>query len=173
MNSHSNFGGPSVGSHEPRVASRYEFVTKWAIAAPQERVWNELMNPQAWPTWWRGVENVELLRPGTDELGTGAVRRYTWRSRLPYRLTFTMQTTHIEPQTTIEGHATGELEGTGCWHLSHAEGITHVRYDWQVVANKWWMIWLAPIARPAFEWNHDAVMEWGRSGLIARVNTTP
>lgn len=149
--------------------TRYEFVTKWDIPAPQEQVWNELMNPESWPTWWRGVEQVELLRPGVDSLGTGAIRRYTWRSRLPYRLRFTMETTDIEPQTTIKGQATGELEGSGCWQLSHADGITHVRYDWQVVANKWWMIWLAPIARRAFEWNHDIVMTWGREGLLNRI----
>lgn len=112
---------------------------------------------------------VELLQPGTDELGTGAVRKYTWRSRLPYQLTFSMQTIRVEPQTRIEGLATGELEGRGVWQLSHANGITHVRYDWQVVANKWWMRRLAWIARPLFEWNHDIVMEWGRQGMLRRL----
>ena len=89
--------------------SQYAFVTRWTIPASQERVWHELMLPEQWPLWWRGVEQVELLRPAYDELGTGAVRRYTWRSRLPYRLTFVMETTRIEPQTRIEGRATGEL----------------------------------------------------------------
>jgi len=28
---------------------------------------------------------------------------------------------------------------------------------------------LAPLARPVFAWNHDRVMEWGRSGLARRL----
>lgn len=149
--------------------SRYEFVTHWSIPAPLERVWDELMSPEEWPGWWWGVKQVTLLEPGVDKLGTGAVRRYVWRSRLPYRLAFTMQTTKIEPCRLIEGVASGELEGFGRWTLSHEAGQTDVRYDWQVVANKWWMKWLAPVARPLFEWNHDVVMAWGREGLVRRV----
>jgi hypothetical protein len=49
--------------------------------------------------------------------------------------------------------------------------MTHVRYDWQVVANKRWMRWLAPLARPLFAWNHDVVMDWGRIGLLRRVQS--
>lgn len=153
--------------------SQYNFVTEWSIPAPLDRVWQELMSPEQWPAWWRGVDRVELLQPGRDSLGTGAVRRYTWRSRLPYRLSFTMTTTRITPQSQIEGQATGELEGQGIWYLSHSSGITHVRYDWRVVANKWWMRRLAWIARPLFEWNHDVVMDWGRQGLLRRVAESP
>ena len=157
----------------PRMSdsSRYEFVTKWEIPAPQARVWDLLMAAEEWPRWWRGVERVELLKTGVDEHGLGAVRRYRWRSRLPYALTFVMETTLVQPRSRIEGRATGELEGFGCWQLDFADGVTRVRYDWQVVANKAWMRWLAPVARPVFEWNHDAIMEWGREGLVKQVHS--
>lgn len=148
---------------------RYEFRTQWQIPAPLDRVWHELMHPEQWPTWWRGVEQVQLLSPGSNELGVGAIRRYTFRSRLPYRLRFTMQTTNIVPMSLIEGHASGELEGRGTWHLTPGESMTLVRYDWQVTANKLWMRWLSPIARPAFEWNHDVIMNWGQLGLLQRL----
>lgn len=149
--------------------SRYDFVTEWDIDAPVAQFWDALFDPEQWPRWWRGVERVETLRPPDDVLGRGAIRRYTWKSKLPYRLTFTMETTKVELHQRIEGRATGELEGFGCWQFTSNGASTHVRYDWQVVAKKWWMIWLAPVARPLFEWNHDAVMEWGRKGLIKRV----
>lgn len=152
--------------------SAYCFCTRWEIPAPVARVWDELMTPEQWPVWWRGVERVELLRPGRDALGTGAVRRYTWKSRLPYRLTFTMETTTIEPQQRIAGRATGELDGYGCWTLASRDGVTLVQYDWEVAATKRWMRLLAPLARPLFEWNHDVVMEWGRQGLLRRVGAT-
>lgn len=149
--------------------SDYEFVTHWSVRAPQDRVWSELMTPEEWPTWWRGVKKVELLQIGQDALGTGAIRRYCWRSRLPYQLCFVMQTVRVQPTTLIEGHATGELEGRGVWRLSHENGVTHIRYDWQVVANKWWMRRLSWLARPLFEWNHDVVMGWGLRGLRRRL----
>jgi hypothetical protein len=148
--------------------SDYTFVTRWTIPATVDCVWPELMTPERWPEWWRGVERVVLLRPGGSDQ-VGAVREYTWRSRLPYRLTFVLETTRIEPQRLIEGRASGELEGIGRWQLTAAGTSTQVRYDWQVRATKRWMQLLAPLARPLFAWNHDVVMEWGRQGLVERV----
>ncbi len=147
---------------------RYTFVTEWDIPAPVERVWDELMAPEQWPDWWRGVVRVELVRDGRAD-GCGVVRRYTWRSRLPYRLTFDMETIRIEPRSLIEGCARGELDGRGCWQLTPAGGHTRVRYDWEVAVTKSWMKRLDPLARRLFEWNHDVVMEWGRQGLVKRV----
>ena len=93
------------------------------------------------------------------------MRRYTWRGRLPYRLTFEMTTTRVEEPHRIEGSATGELEGTGVWRLADDDAGTSVRYDWNVRAAKPWMRLLAPVARPLFSWNHDAVMADGERGL--------
>jgi uncharacterized protein YndB with AHSA1/START domain len=151
-----------------RSYSDYRFVTRWTIPAPIDRVWRELMTPDEWPTWWRGVERVELLRPGTG-LGVGALRRYTWKSRLPYRLSFTMETTRIDELRTIEGEATGELQGRGRWSLDFSDGQTRVEYVWEVETTKRWMRLLSPLARPLFAWNHDVVMEWGRVGLLRRL----
>jgi hypothetical protein len=108
------------------------------------------------------------LKPGTGP-GLGAVRRYTWKSRLPYRLSFNMETTRIEDHRLIEGHATGELAGRGCWSLDHADGVTRVEYVWEVATTKLWMRVLSPVARPVFAWNHDVVMDWGREGLMKRL----
>lgn len=149
-------------------SSDYRFLTRWDIPAPVDRVWQELMTPELWPTWWRGVERVELLRSGTGP-GLGAIRRYTWKSRLPYRLTFDMETTRIEDHRLIEGHATGELAGRGRWSLQAHGETTQVEYLWEVSATKWWMRFLSPVAKPVFAWNHDVVMDWGREGLLRRL----
>ena len=148
--------------------SRYEFITIWRITAPLQDVWDEIYHSERWPRWWRGVERVEELQPG-DARGIGSIRRYTWRSKLPYKLTFNMRVTRIEPPTLLEGVAEGELSGTGRWQL-HSEGdITVVRYDWQVETTKRWMNLLAPLARPIFKWNHDVIMHWGAEGLKQRM----
>ena len=152
----------------PPSTSRYAFVTRWLIDAPVDAVWNEISRPEAWPTWWRGVVAVELLEPG-DANGLGAYRRFTWRSVLPYTLTFNMRTVRSERPSIIEGVADGELCGVGRWQLTRAGAGTAVRYDWTVEATKPWMRWLAPIARPLFAWNHDAVMRWGEDGLRRRL----
>ena len=144
--------------------AKYEFVTIWKVKAPQEKVWDLILNPDRWPQWWRGVERVEKLREGEVD-HVGALFRYTWKSKLPYRLIFEMETTRVEPISLIEGRAVGELEGQGRWTLSHEKGITTARYDWKVVTTKAWMNLLAPIARPFFNWNHDVVMNWGGEGL--------
>lgn len=149
----------------------YEFVTIWRAKAPIEAVWNEIYHSEAWPTWWKGVESVEEVRKG-DERGVGSIRRYTWKSKLPYRLSFDMETTRIEPPTLLEGIATGELQGKGLWTLSSEGDETVARYDWKVETTKRWMILLAPVARPVFKWNHNVVMSWGAQGLAKRLGTS-
>ena len=148
--------------------SQYHLVTRWKLSAPVSAVWAELLHPESWPQWWKGVIAVTLLEPG-DSNGIGACRRMTWRSALPYRLTFNMRTVSIEPRSLIEAVAEGEITGTGLWQLTRVGGGTDVRYDWIVDVTKPWMRTLHPIARPLFSWNHNVVMEWGRKGLERRV----
>jgi uncharacterized protein YndB with AHSA1/START domain len=147
----------------------YTFVTEWRLEAPIQAVWEAILHSEDWPTWWPGVESVMELEPG-DARGIGNRRRYTWKSRLPYRLTFEMRTTRVEPPVALEGRALGELEGNGRWQLSTDGPVTVVRYNWQVQTTKRWMNWLAPLARPLFRWNHDVVMQQGGEGLARRLN---
>jgi uncharacterized protein YndB with AHSA1/START domain len=149
----------------------YEFVTIWRVNAPIDRVWNEIYHSKEWPTWWTGVESVIEMRKG-DESGVGSIYRYTWKSKLPYRLSFEMETIRVEPPFLLEGIATGELQGRGLWQLSTEGSETLVRYDWSVQTTKPWMNLLAPIARPLFKWNHNVVMSWGAVGLAQRLQAT-
>lgn len=149
----------------------YAFETIWRIASPIHDVWEAIYHAERWPTWWRGVERVVVLEPG-DENGVGSVKRYTWKSALPYRLTLDMRTVKVEPPTMLEAAASGELEGTGCWTLSGDDTATTARYEWRVRTTKRWMNLLAPLARPLFEWNHHVVMRQGGRGL-ARLLKAP
>lgn len=144
--------------------TRYALTTEWVLAAPVDRIFDLLTAPEDWPRWWHYVESVVPVRQG-DAAGVGAVRRYTWTSRLPYRLTFAMETTAVVRPVAIEGTARGELSGTGRWDLRELPRGTCVQYTWQVTTGKAWMNLLAPVLAPGFEWNHDQVMAEGGRGM--------
>jgi uncharacterized protein YndB with AHSA1/START domain len=143
---------------------QFSLVTHWHLDAPIERVWDALETPEEWPHWWRYVHTVVELEQG-DTQGIGTLRRYTWTSRLPYRLSFEMRTTAIERPTFIEGVAAGDLIGTGRWRLEAHGDSTRVQYEWVVVPGKKWMRLFAPLLTPMLAWNHDQVMREGGKGL--------
>lgn len=148
--------------------NRYALVTEWQLEAPIERVWEALYDVASWPAWWPYVLAVKELEAG-DATGVGAVRRYTWSSRLPYQLSFNMRSTVVERPHLLEGEAVGELNGTGRWTLTEAAAITRVRYDWNVATSRAWMNALAPLMAPMFRWNHGQVMAAGGRGLAAHL----
>lgn len=143
---------------------RYEFITNWRVFAPVADVWQIIRQTEKWPEWWKGVLLVKELKPG-DESGLGAIHRSTWRSVLPYTLEFDSEVISIEKHNFIEARAFGELDGLGLWQFESNGDSTHVRYDWKVSTTKQWMNLLAPVAKPIFRWNHDAIMGWGEKGL--------
>lgn len=144
----------------------YAFLTTWLLDSPRKPVWDAIHDQKGWPSWWRGVESVEELRGGNEvDDGVGSISRMVWKSLLPYRVSFEVTTTRVEYPVLMEGHAVGELEGVGRWRLYEQDGITAVLYEWNVATTKPWMNRLAPLLRPAFEWNHDWVMARGGEGI--------
>lgn len=146
----------------------YHFVSTWQIQAPIERVWEEIYHAERWPSWWKYVAGAEELDPGAAD-GVGRRARLLFRTRLPYTLGFEVRVTRVRPPSELEAEATGELEGTGRWTLTSADGGTLVHYYWDIRTTRWWMNLLAPVARPAFSWNHDQLMREGGQSLARRL----
>jgi len=144
--------------------AEYSFVTRWSFRASIERVWEKIADAERWPTWWKYVKRVEVLEPGGPD-GVGRILRMTWRTRLPYSLSFDVKSVRVDPPAYMEGRAQGELVGSGIWRLRQVGEVTDVRYDWEVRTTKFWMNLLAPIARPIFAWNHTGVMQAGEDGM--------
>jgi uncharacterized protein YndB with AHSA1/START domain len=144
--------------------AEYRFLTTWLLEADRERVWDAIYDSERWPEWWKGVEEAEKLEDGDDD-GVGQYGRYVWKAKLPYRVEFWIRTTRVERPRLLEGNATGELAGVGRWHLFEQDGLTAVIYEWNVSTTRAWMNALAPVARPAFQSNHDYVMRNGGKGL--------
>lgn len=147
--------------------AEYSFLTTWLLEAPRQPVWEAIHDQERWPSWWRGVEVAEEVSrpPSGDDVGT--VSRMVWRSLLPYRVEFEIETTRVERPALLEGRASGDLAGVGRWRFVEQDGVTAVLYEWDVRTTKPWMNRLAPLLRPAFEWNHDWVMARGGEGLAA------
>ena len=148
----------------PQTLDRYRFHTLWVVDAPLRRVWTTILHSRRWPEWWPGVLNVTLVRPGSAD-GINDVRRYVWRSRLPYTLEFDVRVVRIEPMARIEGLASGELSGVGVWRFATGDEGTRVEYFWDVRTEPVWMRVLSPLAKPLIRWNHDAIMHAGGEGL--------
>ena len=141
------------------------------MRAPIERVFAEIDAADQWPSWWPGVQSVQLLQRGPA--GPVGMRvRNTWKSALPYALTFDAEVTRHCAPTLIEIAASGELVGQGRWELQEHGAVTRVRYHWTVSTSRAWMNLIAPLARPLFRWNHDLVMRWGGEALAKRLGTT-
>src|SRR2546422_5219519 len=110
----------------------YSFTTRWHLEAPIEDVWDAIFHVERWPSWWKGVESAVELEPGgADRLGS--LWRYTWKSVLPYRLSFDMRLTRVEPPVALDGTAAGELAGQGLWRLFRGGEGTLIRYEWNVM----------------------------------------
>lgn len=150
------------------MATQYSFVTNWKFKASRKQVWDMVYNSLDWPGWWKGVYSViEIKKNNAD--GIGGVREYTWKSALPYKLTFTMKLTEKEELKRLKGISFGELEGTGEWLLTESKGIVHVQYNWNVTTTKKWMNSLAFLLKPLFRFNHNVVMHWGAISLAKKL----
>ncbi|MBL1263927.1 polyketide cyclase / dehydrase and lipid transport [Methylomicrobium sp. RS1] len=147
--------------------SDFSLTTRWLIPAPVERVWASLVATENWPAWWDYVAIVDETAAG-NSLGINNVRRYLWRTCLPYDLAFELRVTQLHPYRSITAEVTGDLIGSGDCSLTYRENeaATELIFIWNVSLAKSWMKLLAGVARPVFVWNHQRVMKNGEAGLI-------
>jgi hypothetical protein len=148
--------------------SLYHFKTEMQIGASPDQVWKVLEDPAEWPAWWRWLRRAELLDPGRGD-GIGVRYRFEFRTALLYTLGFESETVRMAPRSLWESRVTGELAGTGLWEVAERDGGTFLQYTWIVATTRWWMNLLAPVARPAFSWNHRVIMSDFATGLARRL----
>lgn len=144
--------------------ARYHFTTFMRVTAPRDRVWEVISRPETYAGFWKWLKRVDVLDHGEED-GVGARYRLVFGTALPYTLEFDTEVVRREPPQLLESRADGELRGTGRWVLTDGDDATDVTYEWLVETTKRWMNILAPIARPAFSWNHDVLMKDFAKGL--------
>ena len=150
-------------SAPPRADTRgYVFIDEWDVDAPIEAVFDAVADGRTYPEWWRPVY-IAVEADGPPRVG--AVSRQHFKGRLPYTLKLTSTVTRYERPTEVEADAQGDLTGHGHWSLSEAGGRVHVRFDWRVNADRWFLRLLTPVLRPLFRWNHNWAIARAMEGL--------
>jgi hypothetical protein len=153
---------------EEGSTTNHRFQTVWWTSAAIDRIWETLADYGAWPTWWRGIQSVEVLRSG-DERGVGTVLRQGWRSWIPYTLVFDLEMLRIESRRLLEGRASGDLEGTCKWMFTPVNGGTEIRFDVNARTGRWWMNLPIPFAPGIVRANFETIMRRGREGLAQKL----
>jgi uncharacterized protein YndB with AHSA1/START domain/quercetin dioxygenase-like cupin family protein len=140
----------------------YVFVDQWDVAAPPEAVFSAIADARTYPAWWRPVY-IDVESDGPAELGKES--RQHFKGRLPYHLNTRSVITELEPPRTITAEVDGDLRGTGTWTLTATATGTHVRFGWQVHADRRLLRALTPLLRPVFRWNHNWAIARAMEGL--------
>jgi uncharacterized protein YndB with AHSA1/START domain len=144
------------------MAAPYVFDDEWDVVAPIEAVFDALADTRTYPKWWRPVY-LESEADGPPAIG--CVSRQLFKGRLPYRLHTTSTITALDPPHRVEAKVDGDLRGRGIWTLTSTGERTHVRFDWQVNADRPLLRYLTPVLRRLFRWNHHWAIERAIEGL--------
>jgi len=140
----------------------YVFIDEWDVAAPPEAVFDALADSRTYPQWWRPVYlDVECVGPA--EAGTES--RQHFKGRLPYHLHTRSVISELDPPHRVTADVDGDLRGRGTWTLTPTAAGTHVRFDWQVYADRKLLRVLTPVLRPMFRWNHNWAIARAIDGL--------
>jgi uncharacterized protein YndB with AHSA1/START domain len=140
----------------------YVFVDEWDVAAPREAVFAAIADARTYPEWWRPVY-LDVDADGPAELGKES--RQHFKGRLPYHLHTRSRVVALDAPHTVTADVDGDLRGRGTWTLTPTATGTHVRFDWQVHADRRLLRALTPVLRPVFRWNHNWAIARAMEGL--------
>jgi uncharacterized protein YndB with AHSA1/START domain/quercetin dioxygenase-like cupin family protein len=140
----------------------YVFVDEWDVGAPPEAVFDAIADARTYPQWWRPVY-IDVDADGPAELGKES--RQHFKGRLPYHLNTRSTVTALDAPRLVTAEVDGDLRGTGTWTLTPTQSGTHVRFDWQVHADRKLLKALTPLLRPVFRWNHNWAIARAMEGL--------
>jgi hypothetical protein len=148
------------------MAARYHFLSEYTLTSDRDAVWAALNAVGGWSTWWRWMKRIDVVREAASEDGVGAVYGCHVGTPGGYRMVYSTEIAEVDRPDRIDVLSSGDIVGRGRFLLSDApSGETEVSFLWLVETPKWWMNLLAPLARPAFTWNHDKLMTDFGKGL--------
>ncbi len=140
----------------------YLFVDEWDVAAPPAAVFDAIADSRTYPDWWRPVY-LDVTSDGPPELGREF--RHHFKGRLPYHLHTRSVIVELDPPRTVIADVDGDLRGRGTWTLTPTRHGAHVRFYWQVHADRELLRVLTPVLRPIFRWTHNWAIARAIEGL--------
>ena len=144
------------------ASNAYHFEDRWYVPFPIEKVYDVLARPEEYPRWWRGV-----YLSATPLDGEGKRVAVVARVRLPYKLSFTIESVMQEKPRLIAFRAAGDfVTNLSRWVLEPRGDGTAVRLEWNPRVEKPVVKFLSPVLKPLFKWNHEWTMRRGER-LIA------
>lgn len=146
------------------MAARYHFISSYSLTSDRDAVWEALIDVREWPTWWQWLQRIDVIREPASEDGVGAIYRNHVRAPTGYGFVYSTEIAAADRPRRIDVISSGDIVGMGRFVASdNVAGGTDLLFYWLVETPKWWMNLLAPLARPAFTWNHDRLMtDFGR-----------
>ncbi|MFI6244483.1 SRPBCC family protein [Micromonospora sp. NPDC050795] len=137
----------------------YRFDVEWHIDRPADAVFSALTDLDAYPTWWPDYSEVRRVEDRTVE--------FILRAPMAYKLVVTNRFLVNSP---VDGHFRLALGGDIVGWIDFVvtdkgSGHTEVRIAQECTATKALLRILAPIAKPAFRYNHALVMRHGLESL--------
>lgn len=149
--------------------ARYEFETVIRLRGTTvDDVFDAVLRFGEYPDWWPAIRKASVQQEGAED-GVGTICVYFVRSPLGYALKNRVEIVESARPGYLRFTTAGDLAGYGEYHVTESAGVVEVRFPWHVSTTKSWMNWVAPVARPFFEWSHNHVCDVGGAGLAGRL----
>ena len=148
----------------------YHFVTKWFFQAPIERVWEEIIDVEAYPKWWTSFKKSKIR--GTERKAQlGSVIDCEVKGSALYTMRISLETTTFQPPNLMGLKSAGDLVGGGKWVLERQDNGTATTFYWDVGVTNPIMNILGkvPFVKSWMENNHDKLMSNGYQILKTRL----
>ena len=148
----------------------YHLVTKWFFQTPIERVWEEIIDIEAWPTWWQSIKRATIRGP-EPRLQLASMADCEVKGALPKTLHLSMEVTTFQPPNFMDLKSSGDLLGGGQWVLERQTNGTAVTFYWDVGMTNSFLNLLGklPFVKAMMEKSHNDVMDNGYRVLKPRL----
>ena len=151
------------------MPAAYRFLDRWVVPYEIDAVYDLVGDPLRYPEWWSDVYLSAEGDAGPPQPGHRTT--VVARGFLPYRLSFSLETTEADRPARISSQLRGDFEGTGEWRLHTEGGATICELDWRPIVNKTGVRQLTPLLRPLFRANHNWTMQRGQQRILERLGS--